>query len=290
MDRIRIALGERKISYYGFSYGSYLGAVYTTMFPAQSDRILLDSVTDPGGIWPTSRSWGRGMEERFGDLADWVAQRHSVYGLGATPQAVRDTYFALAAKLDVQPAGKLTGNQFRVLTRVTLISDENFPQTAEIWRALNRGETVQDIDLSVDQSFAATLWGVACGDAPVSGDVARYQQDVLADRKRNPVGNGMSPNIWPCAFWPVKPLEPAVRITDRGPANVLLTQNMRDPNTPLSGARAMRAALGERSRLVTVDQGGHGSYLATGNACVNKIGTDFLLTGALPASDTRCGA
>ncbi|WP_168211348.1 alpha/beta hydrolase [Actinosynnema sp. ALI-1.44] len=290
MDRIRVALGERKISYFGTSYGSYLGAVYTTLFPAQSDRILLDSVLDPRDLWQGAwRNWGPAIEERFGDLAAWMAGRDSTYGLGATPKAVRDKYFALAAKLDAHPVGKLTGNTFRALNRVALISDDNFPGTAQMWRALDRGETVPDIEFPIDQSMAATLWGVACNDAPSSRDVMRYQWDVLADRARNPISNGMPSNVWPCAFWPTRRIEPQVRITDRGPGNVLLTQNMRDPSTPVSGARAMRAALGDRARLATVNQGGHGSYLAAGNACVDRIGTDFLVSGVRPATDVHCG-
>nr|WP_042189634.1 alpha/beta hydrolase [Kibdelosporangium sp. MJ126-NF4]CEL18792.1 secreted hydrolase [Kibdelosporangium sp. MJ126-NF4]CTQ96355.1 secreted hydrolase [Kibdelosporangium sp. MJ126-NF4] len=291
MDRVRIALGERKISYFGSSYGSYLGAVYTTMFPARSDRIVLDSVLDPRDLWQGAwRNWGPAIEERFGDFAAWAADRNSEYGLGATPKAVRDTYFALAAKLDAKPAGALTGNGFRIRNRIGLISDEYFPEQAKLWQAVLRGETGPVGPLTIGQGEAATLWGIACNDAPASRDVPRYQWDVLANRRKYPISNGMPANVMPCAFWPTTPTEPMVRITDRGPGNVLLTQNLRDPATPVSGARAMRAALGNRARLVTVDRGGHGSYLAAGNACVDRIGTDFLVRGTFPATDVQCGA
>src|SRR5439155_1292131 len=79
---------------------------------------------------------------------------------------------------------------------------------------------------------------------------------------------------------------------DRGPANVLLVQGLRDPATPLPGGQAMRAALGDRSRLITVDIGGHAvSYgvNANVNSCADANVTEFLVTGRLPATDRFCG-
>lgn len=98
----------------------------------------------------------------------------------------------------------------------------------------------------------------------------------------------MPVNITPCTFWKDAPAEPPARITDRGPSDILLIQNRRDPDTPYSGALRMRAAFGARARLVTVDSGGHGSYLGTGNACGDRTVTRFLTTGQRPESDTEC--
>jgi hypothetical protein len=53
-------------------------------------------------------------------------------------------------------------------------------------------------------------------------------------------------------------------VTSNGPSNVLLVQNLRDPATPYRKALNLRAALGDRARMVTVDVGGHGSYLDSG--------------------------
>ncbi|MFI1200215.1 alpha/beta hydrolase [Streptomyces sp. NPDC020883] len=73
-------------------------------------------------------------------------------------------------------------------------------------------------------------------------------------------------------------------------SNVLMIQNLRDPTTPYFGALRMRAALGRRARLVTVDHGGHGAYLANDNACGDRAVTEFLLSGHRPAADRRCTA
>ncbi|WP_223244334.1 alpha/beta hydrolase [Streptomyces sp. CBMA156] len=97
----------------------------------------------------------------------------------------------------------------------------------------------------------------------------------------------MGANVWPCAFWPA-PVEPAVRVTGRGPTNILLLQTERDPATPLSGALGMRAALGGRARMVTVDGGNHGAYDPSTPSCAVTAADRFLATGVLPARDLSC--
>src|SRR6202030_2911110 len=51
MDSIRAALGQQKISYFGYSYGTYIGQVYATLFPGRIRRMVLDSTVDPRGVW-----------------------------------------------------------------------------------------------------------------------------------------------------------------------------------------------------------------------------------------------
>src|SRR5256885_11829772 len=105
MDRIRAALGEPKLSYLGYSYGTYLGAVYTTLFPEHSDRILLDSAVDPTLVWYRMwRTWDQAIALRLPDFTAWAAARDATYHLGATQAAVTRTYYALADRFDRSPA------------------------------------------------------------------------------------------------------------------------------------------------------------------------------------------
>ncbi|MGC7101890.1 alpha/beta hydrolase [Amycolatopsis lurida] len=292
MDLIRAALGEPKISYFGGSYGSYLGAVYATLFPQRTDRIVLDSVTGPGGLDPAgSRLLGQGLEDRFPDFARWAADRDGTYELGRNPRQVKAKYFELAAKLDANPIAGIDGALFRHFTFGSLYRDANFPVLAQQWQALDRadapgvsGQAAQD----VTNLLSSQLY-VICGDTNWPEDVATYQRNVEQDRKRYPMFGAAGANIWPCAFWATEPAEPPVTITDDGPSTVLLVQNRRDPATPLAGAREMRRALGDRARMVTADQGGHGAYLSE-NACANNAVTRFLVDGTRPARDVSCGA
>ena len=96
----------------------------------------------------------------------------------------------------------------------------------------------------------------------------------------------MPGNIWPCAFWPNKPIEPPVTVTDRGPRNVLIAQQTRDPSTSLRSALGLRRALGDRAAMVTVEAGGH--VTIGRGTCADTIAIAFLVTGTLPAHDQFC--
>lgn len=138
--------------------------------------------------------------------------------------------------------------------------------------------------------LAWTAFGALCNDVRWPGDPAGYAEAAAADRAARPLTAGMPVNVMPCGFWPFAPAEPPVRITGHGPDNVLLTQNLRDPATPYSGALELRAAFGDRARMVTVDSGGHDVYRANGNACGDEVVTDYLITGRRPARDVFCPA
>ncbi|ALG10314.1 hydrolase [Kibdelosporangium phytohabitans] len=295
LDRVRAALGEAKASYFGHSYGTYLGSVYATLFPDHTDRVLIDSATGPGG-WDValSRRLGQGFEDRFPDFAKFAAARPE-YGLGTTPAQVRAKYFELAARLDAKPSPDgYTGTAFRFVTFADSYFDSKFPQLAETWRALDTGNPVAQSTSDAapagapTDNYIASQLHVICNDSDWPQDVRTYQRHVTIDRFRYPMFGGAGANITPCAFWPSDPVEPPVKITDRGPSNVLIVQNLCDPATPLAGARKLRQSLGQRARMVTADHGGHLAYLFIDNKCVHDIATTFLVTGQRPQLDSAC--
>ncbi|MFZ2174880.1 MAG: alpha/beta fold hydrolase [Rhodococcus sp. (in: high G+C Gram-positive bacteria)] len=88
-DEVRKALGEEQISIYGISYGTFLGSTYATLFPQQTDRLVLDSGVNPEWLWtqvPISQS--EGYKRRARDLFPWIAANDATYGLGDTPLKV----------------------------------------------------------------------------------------------------------------------------------------------------------------------------------------------------------
>jgi pimeloyl-ACP methyl ester carboxylesterase len=294
IDRIRRALGEQRLSYWGVSYGTYAGAVYATMFPERTDRVVLDSSGDPDPH-RVARGWAAnfavGAEDRFPDFAGWAAARHGDYGLGSTADAVRGTYLGLAEELDRTPLPGLTGNALRAFTFNTLYSDSGFPLLAGLMRAaLTSGPLPGLPTPPADQlgNVIAVQTATGCNDVAWPRSVDGYARAVARDRAAHPVTAGMPANIFPCAFWPHAPAEPATRIGPNGPSNILLVQNLRDPATPHSGAARMRAAFGHRARMVSVDSGGHGAYLANGNACGDRTVSAFLATGSHPHHDVVC--
>jgi pimeloyl-ACP methyl ester carboxylesterase len=296
IDRIRRALGERRLSYWGTSYGTYVGAVYATMFGQRTDRIVLDSSSDPDPQ-RVARGWAAnfavGAEDRFPDFGAWAAARDGAYGLGATPTAVRDTYLRLAAALDHTPLPGLSGNTLRALTFNTLYSSNGFPLLAELMHAALTSGPLPGLPIppaEAVQNLLAVQTATACNDVTWPRSISSYAQAVARNRAAYPLTAGMPANIFPCAFWPYHPAEPPTRITPTGPSNILMIQNLRDPATPHSGALKMRAALGDRARMVAVDSGGHNAYLANGNACGDHAVSAFLTHGTRPHHDIRCPA
>ncbi|MEV6154770.1 alpha/beta hydrolase [Nonomuraea sp. NPDC052129] len=301
IDAIRRTLGEKKISYWGVSYGTYAGAVYATMFPERTDRVVLDSNDDPDPS-RVARQWlanySVGVEDRFPDFATWAAARDADYGLGTDAAAVRRTFLELAADLDRKPLPwpganpeELNGNLLRETMLNALYSDANFPMLAGLMHAALTSAELPPANTpppAVLQNTAAHAGATMCNDVEWTDSVATFQRQVARDRIAHPLTAGMPVNMGPCAYWPVKPAESPVRVGSRGPANVLLIQNLRDPATPYSGALKMRQAFGQRARMVSVDSGGHGAYLANGNACGDRTVTGFLTTGQLPNRDKAC--
>ena len=137
LDRVREALGEAKISYWGQSYGTYLGTVYSSLYPDRTDRMILEGNVDPTHVWAgEAESWGKGMAERFPDAAAVAAGQNATLGLGATPGEVTRTYLALADRLDRRPAPvpgtpqALTGAMLRGVTYALLIHNDTLPVLA----------------------------------------------------------------------------------------------------------------------------------------------------------------
>jgi len=311
MDQIRQALGESKISYLGYSYGTYLGAVYSSLFPSHTDKVVLDSSVNPSWLWRGQfREWGPGGELRFPDFANFAAANDGTYHLGQTPAQIYDVYFQLINSLYKSPITFPDGTvfnapMFRELLFGVLYDDSDFPALAPLWRILkdSPGDTaaVQHALQTVDSpspsvpgvpsdNVAASGLAVLCGDIAWSHSIDQYQAEFNADSLLFPLFGTLGSNIWSCAFWPNHPIEPPVPITSKGPSNILMVQNIRDPAAPYWGALGMRAALGQRSRIVSVDQGGHGVYAFKPNVCANDTMTAFLVNGVFPNNDTFCPA
>jgi pimeloyl-ACP methyl ester carboxylesterase len=326
MDRLRSALGVPRISFFGYSYGTYLGAVYAELFPHRTDRFVLDSVVHPRRIWrETFFAWGPAVEVAFPGFARFAAERNDTYGLGATPGEVRGKFFELLAEVEAEPF-ELPGcclidhKFFRELVRSALRTERAFPELAFIWQLVDQREPAVPDALARAASAARELrdaavptppasaraaaaadfpeppadnpfaspWAVLCGDADWPESPATYQRDVLISDRLFPITGPAAANIWPCAFWPFEPRDPVVSIGSLDGGQALLVQSLRDPATPYDGGLALRATLGSRARLVTVETGGHALAFTGRNSCADDVAGAFLGTGQLPSRDRFC--
>jgi pimeloyl-ACP methyl ester carboxylesterase len=316
MDLVRRELGEEKINYFAWSYGSYLGSVYATMFPNNTDRVVIDSVVDPNWVWREQfRSWGSGGALRWPDFANWAAANDATYHFGATPDEVTALYYRLYASADANPypypdvfsdGTLVNGPVFRELTFAYLEHDSFFPQLAAVWQAAMNASGPSAAGAKVAATSASTIppslanipvdnpaasgLSVVCNDVAWSRSPDQYRAEYDSDMESYPMFGALGSNIFPCAYWATAPIEPPVRITSNGPHNILMLQNLRDPNTPYAGAQEMRSALGQRAVMVSVDEGGHAIFGFETNSCVNNAAVAYLGNGVLPAQDSSCAA
>lgn len=308
MDQIRQALGEQKISYFAYSYGTYLGSVYASMFPQRSDRFVLDSTVDANWVWRQQfRSWGLADYSRFPDFARYLAANDSTYHLGNSESAVNTKYYQLLNKLRQQPVTvfgiTLNDTMFRELTFSVLYNDADFPIGGQIWQAADGQvapaslksaiKTLQPVASTVStpvDNGAASALAVLCDDTTWSRSPSQYHQELTTDKLLFPKFGELGSNIWPCAYWHYQPQEQLTAVSPIGPSNILMIQNQRDPATPYAGALETRTLLGLRARLVSVDQGGHGAAYLTPNQCATNTVNNYLANGVLPTHDETCAA
>lgn len=308
LDVLRAVLGEKKLSYLGYSYGTYLGAVYTQLFPGRVDRFVLDSAVDPARAWRGMvQWWAEGAEPAFDRWTEWAAARSETYGLGNTPKKVDRTFWELIARADRKPIEfdgmKLTGDDIRGGMRGAVFSPKSAteafvelkkaadgqPASAAKATALTGAmESARKAAGVPDDNMTASFWAVVCGDnsAAWPRNPERYRQDAIADKGRYPLFGDFASSIKPCAFWNTS-VEPATKVNNK--VGSLIVQNEWDSQTPLPSAQALHTVM-KRSKMVTVLGGeGHGVY-PSGNACTDGTVTGYLLTGKLPAKDVACRA
>ncbi|MFI0742948.1 alpha/beta hydrolase [Streptomyces sp. NPDC021100] len=311
MDVVRAVLGERRISYLGYSYGTYLGTVYTQMFPGRTDRVVLDGALDPRAYNPRLLTTAIDANERaLEHWADWTARRDARYGLGGTRAqvlaAVDDTVRTAARRPLALRAGDRT---YRVDDTVvpsllfSALADDRDPNraaladsVAALHRAARGGDTVEAPGrlaeiLAATLSEAASAAGsvqaaILCGDVAAPRDPETYRRAVEDSRAAHPLFGPLANNTNPCAFWPRPPRERPTEV--RTDAGALIVAATGDPRTPYAGSQALHGLL-PSSRLLTVEGAEHhGLYGEYGNACVDGRVNAYLATGRLPATDATC--
>ncbi|MDH2425244.1 alpha/beta hydrolase [Sphaerisporangium sp. TRM90804] len=291
MDAIRHALGEQKVSYLGYSYGTYLGAVYATLFPHRVRRLVLDSVVDPHDVWYDANvAQDYAFDRRHRAFLAWVARYHDAYRLGRTEREVTTAWYAMRARLGDRPAGLVGASELDDIYTVGGYSNAIWPQLANAFSSYMRKNRANELeaayrqhvehDAAAENSYAVYL-AVQCRDAEWPRDWARWHADTVQINARAPFMAW--PNAWynaPCAFWPEKGGTP-VRVG--GVAHlppILLVQSRHDAATPYPGALRVRNRF-PSSRLLVEGGGNHGVSLG-GNACVDRHLAAYLRDGSLP--------
>jgi len=299
LDAIRQALGEEQVSYFGYSYGSELGAVWATLFPDTVRAAVLDGASHPDadGLEPTRQQWV-GFEQVFSTfLAECSADSDCVFHNGGDAEGAVD---ALLAELDENPlpsAGdRAAVNQGVAINGIiqAMYSDRSWPALERALADAANGDGAGLLALHdgyfrrrADGSYSNLLeafQAINCADDPdrISPDEADEQFAELV---------GVAPRVFPqttgaytCGFFPPS-ADPRAEITGERAGPIMVIGTTGDPSTPLTASAAMADAL-EGGFLVTVEANRHTAYRSGG--CVNGIVHDYLIWLDQPEPGVVC--
>ncbi len=303
LDVVRAALGEKKLNFLGVSYGTYLGAVYGTLFPDHVRRMVVDSVVNPSRdkIWyQANLDQDVAFETRWKDWQDWVAKNDAAYHLGDTRAEVQEQWLKLRATAKKEPLGGVVGPAELIsFFQSAPYYDSAWAPVASVFSAYVAGDTQALVDAAAPdlsdtagnasaENGNAVYTAVECADAKWPTDWNTWDRDNTRLHRDHPFMTWA--NAWmnlPCSTWPVKQRTPLDVKTGKGLPPVLIVQAERDAATPYEGAVELHQRF-KGSRLITErDAGSHG---VTGlvNPCVNDRVDTYLLTGKVDTEDVTC--
>ena len=313
MDVMRALVGDKDLNYLGHSYGTYLGAVYTELFPDNIGRVVLDSAMDPtmarqdpmeGDAAAGEQSLRTYIESQQGQAGfplsgttdEAVAQLAAFLdGLDANPLTVSDAVAPLDRAKAVNAIGKLVNS-----------SPDKWPlHTEGLSQAMNAhdGTTLKTNAESVsgnsappttEKQVVEQLRGLKvfsanrCLDFPDTGNEASWDTALASYHHDYPVFHSALPQTDAfCHGWGHTSKTKAVDVDVEATNPVLVIGILHDPYTPYPWSHALVSRI-RNSHLLSVDMYGH---VATGkNSCATaKIG-DYLVNGTLPSDGEVCAA
>jgi pimeloyl-ACP methyl ester carboxylesterase len=301
MEMIRIAMGFDQIDYLGISYGTYLGAVYATMYPDNVHAMFLDAAYDPQGDSP-EQEWltqAVGFEESFDAWIAWCEDTPDECAFSS--EDVRQGWFDLEQQLDIDPI-ELDDGRFvnasvlETATNSALYARSDWPFLAD---ALAKGRdgrgavlmrmadswVGRDEDGVYDSSYDAfSIIQCASGAVKPAPDDPEALLDELQEKapwySREYEIEDLGESY--CSVEPGELVE-IEALTD---APIVVLGGTNDPATPIRWSEEMTANLGDSAVLVTFEGEGHSHILES--RCVDEIARKLFTSGRLPASGTRC--
>ncbi|MEP7204185.1 MAG: alpha/beta fold hydrolase [Ilumatobacteraceae bacterium] len=304
MDAIRNALGLEQISFIGISYGTYLGAVYASMFPDGVRAMVLDSAFEPNGDTAQQEFETQlvGFEGAFNNWAEWC-QDNPVCDFRADDVGAR--WDALEQKLDDAP---ITSSDGRIANNATveratvaaLYSESQWPVLGQALASAEGGDPTGILAIADDyngrqpdgtfntlfQSFPIIQCASGIAATPPE-DAEALAATLRAEAPRfgkDITGEDVLAESDQCNKLVGHPEQ--VEISYAGDGPIVVVGGTNDPATPIRWAQKMVVELGPNARLVTYTGEGHGQLLVS--SCVTDIEAAVLTELALPESNTVC--
>jgi pimeloyl-ACP methyl ester carboxylesterase len=308
MDVIRAVLGDTKMHYLGYSYGTYLGTMYAQLFPKKVGRMVLDGAIDPRvdqlDALVTQMAGFDGAFRAY--LSDCLTTSGCPFS-GPLDHATRQVQTLLAGV----DARRLVASDGRVLDAATvgtaisepLYSQFSWPDLTEMFAELEKGDAdpaFEQADAYNNRTASGAYSGngyeiytaVTCDETTLGTDGVDTLTDLARIEKAAPVlGKYVAYSDTAvleatCDAWPYRPAKLPTSYAARGAAPIVVIGTTNDPATPYQQSVALAKGLSS-GFLFTHHGEGHTVY-AQGDACIDSHVDDYLLNGKLPASDPDC--
>jgi pimeloyl-ACP methyl ester carboxylesterase len=305
LDLLRQVLGDKRLYYFGISYGTELGGVYAHLFPRRVGRAVFDAVVDPTQN-PEQSSLGqaRGFQLALDNFAADCVAKTDGCPLGDTVREVEARIAKLLEDLDAEP---LPGVFPRRLTQTAATGGiAQALYSKNFWDYLTEGlqeaydgdgKTLMLLSDSLNgrganggySNITAANIAINCADDKPRYTPAQVERRLPAFRAASALfGDYLAWSLLSCTGWPVPGAAGHPEVAAAGSAPVLVVGNTGDPATPYEGAARMATALGEGVGVELTYKGqGHGAY-GSGNACVRAAVDGYLLDGKVPEAGTVC--
>jgi pimeloyl-ACP methyl ester carboxylesterase len=303
LDLMRAVLGDAKLNYLGYSYGTLLGATYAGLYPKRVGRMVLDGALDPAStLADVNLGQSKGFENEFRSYVTDCLTRKGCPFSGSVDGAMA-TVSNLLKTLDASPIRNSDGRELGADTMVTAIITPLYSPTEWIYLdklfddvmagsariAFILADTYYDrnADGSYQDNSTEAFSAINCLDYPVDAAPAAMRAQAAELTKAAPVfGPYMAYGDIGCSVWPYKPTRTPAPIHASGSAPILIVGTTGDPATPYQWAVNLSREL-DNGHLVTYRGHGHTAYNKS-NSCVNNTVDDFFVNGTVPKTDPQC--
>ncbi|HEY2673371.1 MAG TPA: alpha/beta hydrolase [Rugosimonospora sp.] len=298
MDAVRQAVGDPKITYLGYSYGSLLGATYAQLFPKNIRAMVLDGAIDPTANTVASvEGQAQGFEHAYDEFAAWCRERSCA--AGADPRATLTTLLNTAKTSPARGSDGRTATGGWILTGVaeSLYSQEEWPLLGQALGDLTSGNPTKIFQLADayaerDPSGHYTnmfdIFNTVECDDDNSGETIDQARALQSQwRTKYPIfGTQMALGLISCAVWPAKrDPYPTGKAVGAPPIVVIGTTN--DPATPYEQTAKLAGMLGV-GQVLTWQGEGHTAYPQT--ECIRQAVDGYLTNLTVPAAGLTCPA
>lgn len=303
LDMLRAVVGDEKLNYLGYSYGTYIGARYADAFPERVGRVVLDGAMDPGASEAeVVREQTLGFEAALRAYLTDCLTRSNCPVSGTVDQAMAQ-WGSLLDRVDAAP---FPGSDGRMLTSGTLLtaiitplySQSNWPHLDSLFATVTSGDA--DLALSLadfyygrsdgvyEDNSTEAFMAINCLDYPsdpeLNAEAMRANAAELAAIAPT-IGRYQGYGDIFCGSWPVPGPEHRNAVTGEGADPILVIGTTGDPATPYRWAVSLAEQL-RSGVLVTFEGEGHTAYGQSN--CVTALVDSYFLTGAVPGADPWC--